>query len=575
MTMQASEVVEQTELFFTIIYTTEMGFKILARGFLLEKFTYLRDAWNWLDFAVIIMAYMTIVIEDLGNLSVIRTFRVLRALKTVAIIPGMKTIVGAVIDSVKNLKDVVVLTLFSLSVFALLGLQIYMGMLTQKCILNGPTNQTNSQWHEWSSNSSNWLPDMNYLNVGNSYQLCGNASGASPCPENYTCLQGFGLNPDYGFTNFDTFGWALICSFRLMTQDFWEGLYKQVLKTAGSSHIIFFLFSIFLGSIYLMNLILAIVAMSYNELQKRAEQEDLEAAEDEAEMMESFRLFEIANAEAEAQEEAEMALAAEMEMAANEGTHSLDPADRDRCTCKQNANDSRRQSAKSNRSANSSSYRPSLEIGLLGRALAAVCQSRLQLDLDNCNTDGGNQIEGVASSTIIMQRSPRSQSLSATPKVAQQEQQPQQCSHALCLRANKQASATQSTSQLNRSPSSSIQDTNTSVTTAIDKHSHGTGSGFITRSKSCKQTALSMLELRNKQHNVANLGSSSSRPLPVHFHSHAQSHVNVDARNCEQQQQQCGIESGSNHLLGPHWSSATKLQPSPTFRIVSIFLHPT
>lgn len=65
-----------------------MGLKVLARGFILDDFTYLRDPWNWLDFAVIIMAYLTIVIQDLGNLSVMRTFRVLRALKTVAIIPG-------------------------------------------------------------------------------------------------------------------------------------------------------------------------------------------------------------------------------------------------------------------------------------------------------------------------------------------------------------------------------------------------------------------------------------------------------------------------------------------------------
>ncbi len=47
---------------------------------------------------------------------------------------GLKTIVGAVIESVKNLRDVIILTVFSLSVFALLGLQIYMGVLTQKCI---------------------------------------------------------------------------------------------------------------------------------------------------------------------------------------------------------------------------------------------------------------------------------------------------------------------------------------------------------------------------------------------------------------------------------------------------------
>lgn len=47
------------------------------------------------------------------------------------IYPGLKTIVGAVIESVKNLRDVIILTMFGLGVFALIGLQIYMGVLTQ------------------------------------------------------------------------------------------------------------------------------------------------------------------------------------------------------------------------------------------------------------------------------------------------------------------------------------------------------------------------------------------------------------------------------------------------------------
>ena len=248
----------------------------------------------------------------------------------------MKTIVGAVIDSVKNLKDVVVLTLFSLSVFSLLGLQIYMGLLTQKCIKNGPNNMSDSEWFAWCSNNSTWIPEEDDEIWGN-YRLCGNATGAQSCPQDYTCLQGFGPNPDYGFTNFDTFGWALICSFRLMTQDFWEGLYMQVLKTAGSWHIIFFLVSIFLGSIYLMNLILAIVAMSYNELQRRAEEEEEAAAEDEAAFLESCRLME----------------------RLEEFPHS---------------NNNSRQSS----DGGIASYRPSVEIGLVGQSLlASLCQNGL------------------------------------------------------------------------------------------------------------------------------------------------------------------------------------------------------
>ena len=63
-----------------------------------------------------------------------------------------------------------------------------------------------------------------------------------------------------------------------MTQDYWEDLYQMVLRTAGPWHIIFFLVIIFLGSFYLVNLILAIVAMSYDELQKKAEEEEEAAA---------------------------------------------------------------------------------------------------------------------------------------------------------------------------------------------------------------------------------------------------------------------------------------------------------
>lgn len=41
---------------FTGIYTFESLVKIIARGFCIDGFTFLRDPWNWLDFSVIMMA---------------------------------------------------------------------------------------------------------------------------------------------------------------------------------------------------------------------------------------------------------------------------------------------------------------------------------------------------------------------------------------------------------------------------------------------------------------------------------------------------------------------------------------
>ena len=53
----------------------------------MNKFTYLRDPWNWLDFIVVALAYVTMM-TDIGNVSGLRTFRVLRAFKSLSIVPG-------------------------------------------------------------------------------------------------------------------------------------------------------------------------------------------------------------------------------------------------------------------------------------------------------------------------------------------------------------------------------------------------------------------------------------------------------------------------------------------------------
>ncbi|XP_075384988.1 sodium channel protein type 1 subunit alpha isoform X2 [Tenrec ecaudatus] len=287
---------KNVEYTFTGIYTFESLIKIIARGFCLEDFTFLRDPWNWLDFTVITFAYVTEFV-DLGNVSALRTFRVLRALKTISVIPGLKTIVGALIQSVKKLSDVMILTVFCLSVFALIGLQLFMGNLRNKCVQWPPTNAS----LEEHSTERNVTKDYNGTLVNETHYdfdwksyiqdsryhyflegfldalLCGNSSDAGQCPEGYVCVKA-GRNPNYGYTSFDTFSWAFLSLFRLMTQDFWENLYQLTLRAAGKTYMIFFVLVIFLGSFYLINLILAVVAMAYEE-QNQATMEEAEQKE--------------------------------------------------------------------------------------------------------------------------------------------------------------------------------------------------------------------------------------------------------------------------------------------------------
>lgn len=75
---------------------------------------------------------------------------------------GLKTIVGALFQSVKKLADVMILTVFCLSVFALIGLQLFMGHLKYKCMLI-PANATwkddkpEANWTEVALNNSEYL----------------------------------------------------------------------------------------------------------------------------------------------------------------------------------------------------------------------------------------------------------------------------------------------------------------------------------------------------------------------------------------------------------------------------------
>uniref|UniRef100_A0A0S7EV67 SC4AB n=1 Tax=Poeciliopsis prolifica TaxID=188132 RepID=A0A0S7EV67_9TELE len=127
-----------------VIYTFEVIVKVLSRGFCVGDFTYLRNPWNWLEFMVINMIYLA-EFTLFRDVSALRPFRVLRVLKIITVFSGLRTIFSAVIQSVKKLRDVMILTFFFLSIFALIGLQLFMGNLRQKCVITSSYNRNLSE----------------------------------------------------------------------------------------------------------------------------------------------------------------------------------------------------------------------------------------------------------------------------------------------------------------------------------------------------------------------------------------------------------------------------------------------
>jgi len=102
-------------------------------GFILEASTYLRDGWNVLDFAVVVSSVLSLIGSI--NLSAIRTIRILRPLRSIKSIPGLRILVSALLDSLPYLGNVVVFLLYLLTIFGILGLQLFSGANESRCRL--------------------------------------------------------------------------------------------------------------------------------------------------------------------------------------------------------------------------------------------------------------------------------------------------------------------------------------------------------------------------------------------------------------------------------------------------------
>jgi hypothetical protein len=115
------------------LYTVEMILKILGYGFIIPKKSYLRDSWNILDFIIVISGYVPLLFAGGStNLKVLRSFRVLRPLRTISGIEGLKVLVSALLSAVPLLRDTILVLLFFFIIFAIAGLQLWAGILKNR-----------------------------------------------------------------------------------------------------------------------------------------------------------------------------------------------------------------------------------------------------------------------------------------------------------------------------------------------------------------------------------------------------------------------------------------------------------
>ncbi len=216
---------------FQALYTAELMLKVMAMGFLFNEGAYLRDPWNVLDFIIVVFGYLGYLNVKSGgfDLKTLRIFRVLRPLRTVTNIEGLRILMSALADSVLPLLDSLVVLVFALAIFAIAGLQVWHGQLKYRC-LNISTGDLRT--------------DL----------VCGSAA----CPNGYTCVN-YGLNPNYGVTNFDNFYNSMMLVFVVITLEGWTDIQIMMIKAFGYTAPIYFNLLMLIGAYFLFNFTLAVI----------------------------------------------------------------------------------------------------------------------------------------------------------------------------------------------------------------------------------------------------------------------------------------------------------------------------
>jgi len=228
--------------FFQAVYTFEMLIKIFAMGFLFNQGAYLRDFWNILDFIIVVFGFAEYFnIGKTGfDMKVLRIFRVLRPLRTVTSVEGLRILLTALFSSFHLILDAVIIELFFLSICAIAGLQLWNGSLTKRCknVITGNFDTT---------------------------RVC----GAIECPHGFVCEE-YGQNPNFGYTNFDDFFSALLTVFTCVTQEGWSDVQQNLINAYGYPSIIFFTIVIIVGSYFVFNFTLAVIKTKVSKIYKKS-----------------------------------------------------------------------------------------------------------------------------------------------------------------------------------------------------------------------------------------------------------------------------------------------------------------
>nr|KAF6479273.1 calcium voltage-gated channel subunit alpha1 A [Molossus molossus] len=242
-----SERLDDTEPYFIGIFCFEAGIKIIALGFAFHKGSYLRNGWNVMDFVVVLTGILATVGTEF-DLRTLRAVRVLRPLKLVSGIPSLQVVLKSIMKAMIPLLQIGLLLFFAILIFAIIGLEFYMGKFHTTCFEEG-TDDIQSE----------------------SPAPCGTEEPARTCPNGTKC-QLYWEGPNNGITQFDNILFAVLTVFQCITMEGWTDLLYNSNDASGNTwNWLYFIPLIIIGSFFMLNLVLGVLSGEFAKERERVE----------------------------------------------------------------------------------------------------------------------------------------------------------------------------------------------------------------------------------------------------------------------------------------------------------------
>ncbi|XP_060502354.2 voltage-dependent T-type calcium channel subunit alpha-1G isoform X23 [Panthera onca] len=296
---QRCRILQAFDDFIFAFFAVEMVVKMVALGIFGKK-CYLGDTWNRLDFFIVIAGMLEYSL-DLQNVSfsAVRTVRVLRPLRAINRVPSMRILVTLLLDTLPMLGNVLLLCFFVFFIFGIVGVQLWAGLLRNRCFLpenfSLPLSVDLERYYQTENEDENPFicsqPRENGMRSCRSVPtLRGEGGGGPPCGLDYeaynsssntTCVNWNQYytncsagehNPFKGAINFDNIGYAWIAIFQVITLEGWVDIMYFVMDAHSFYNFIYFILLIIVGSFFMINLCLVVIATQFSETKQRESQ---------------------------------------------------------------------------------------------------------------------------------------------------------------------------------------------------------------------------------------------------------------------------------------------------------------